>query len=78
MPLKEPAPEVGTAEQPAPKVWEAALVLSPVAAVPELLLEPQAARPMVDDSAIAAIPVRRSVVFMVAFRSFLGWFVYWW
>jgi hypothetical protein len=54
------------------------LVLSPVAAVPELLLEPQAARPMVDDSAIAAIPVRRSVVFMVAFRSFLGWFVYWW
>jgi hypothetical protein len=66
MPLKEPAPVFGTAVQPAPNVWAAASVVSPEAVVELLSLPPQAARPRELDSAIAAIPVRRSVLFMMS------------
>jgi hypothetical protein len=73
MPWKEPAPLFGTAAQPDPKVPAAAFVPLPVPVpVPEppvpaveLLELPQAARPRVAPRATAAIPERRSVVFMV-------------
>jgi hypothetical protein len=69
MPVKEPGPLFGTAEQAEPKVWAAGLLPIeelPPPAVPELLLlpDPQAARPTVALIAIAAIPERRSVEFM--------------
>jgi hypothetical protein len=70
MPSKEPAPLVGTALHPAPKV-SAAVVVPGLSELPEfvavellLSLPPQAARPKALDSAMAAIPERRSVLFM--------------
>ena len=72
MPLNEPGPDFGTAAQPEPKVWAPAsdvvpVVLPPVVSAAEELLSllPHAARLSEAPRAIAAIPERRSVVFMV-------------
>ena len=71
MPLNEPGRSSGRAAQPAPKVWAPAsdvvrwCCAGRVGGRELLSLPPQAARPREAPSAIAAIPVRRSVVFMV-------------